>query len=85
MRWIHRGAVLAIALCLPSLSGCSEEPSDTISATNENPQAGLDAIKKLQGNLPSGKEAAQGKYTAPSEKSETPETPEKPPEKPAEK
>lgn len=58
MRMILRGVSLAIVSCI--LAGCGGDSSQsTDAATPENPQAGLDAMKKMQAPL-DPKAAAKG-------------------------
>jgi hypothetical protein len=57
MSGLRRGIALLIVSCL--VVGCSGEGGES-QATPENPQAALDAVKKLQGAIPNPKEAAKG-------------------------
>ena len=60
MKQLSRGLCVAIVTCL--LAGCSDGGGEAVS-TPENPQAGLDAIKKMQ-PLPDPKAAAKGATSA---------------------
>ena len=59
MGGLRRGIVLLIASCF--IAGCSGGAGGESAATPENPQAGLEAMKKLQGSIPNPKEVARFK------------------------
>ncbi len=58
MGGLRRGIVLLIVSGF--IAGCSAGGGES-EATPENPQAGLEALKKLQGSIPNPKEVARFK------------------------
>jgi hypothetical protein len=59
---------MSVVIAVSLLAGCSGESGES-TARPEKPQAGLDAVKKLQGSLPDPKAGAKDKFTSPAVKS----------------